>query len=110
MGDATLFVREQPPRDQRLGLRQQTWLLSYLGQGIWNSIPIVVEFHSELTPVFIISRNELDFSKEAGDAFHLYRVFQFRTAPRLYMLQGDVSTQLNLEPIDFRASFQKIAA
>ena len=59
---------------------------------------------------FIISRNELDFSREAGDAFHLYRVFQFRTAPRLYMLHGDVSTQLNLEPIDFRASFRKIAA
>ena len=62
------------------------------------------------TSAFIISRNELDFSREAGDAFHLYRVFQFRTAPRLYMLHGDVSTQLNLEPIDFRASFRKIAA
>jgi hypothetical protein len=62
------------------------------------------------TSAFIISRNELDFSLEAGEAFHLYRVFQFRTAPLLYMLHGDVSKQLNLEPIDFRASFRKIAA
>lgn len=62
------------------------------------------------TSAFIISRNELDFSQEAGDAFHLYRVFQFRTAPLLYMLRGDVSRQLHLEPIDFRASFRRIAA
>ncbi|WP_409999924.1 DUF3883 domain-containing protein, partial [Escherichia coli] len=27
---------------------------------------------------FLVSHNELEFSKEAGDQFHLYRVFQFR--------------------------------
>lgn len=61
------------------------------------------------TSAFIISRNELDFSRETGDAFHLYRVFQFRTTPLLYVLRGDVSTQLNLEPIDYRASFRRIS-
>jgi hypothetical protein len=58
---------------------------------------------------FIISRNELDFSQEAGDAFFLYRLFQFRQKPSLYMLQGDVSKQLHLEPIDYRASFRRLA-
>lgn len=62
------------------------------------------------TSAFIISRNELEFSRESGDAFHLYRVFQFRAAPMLYMLRGDVSKQLHLEPIDYRASFRRIAA
>ena len=62
------------------------------------------------TSAFIISRNELEFSQESGDAFHLYRVFQFRTAPRLYMLHGDVSKQLHLEPIDYRASFRRAGA
>ena len=62
------------------------------------------------TAAFIISRNELDFSQESGDAFHLYRVFQFRAAPMLYILHGDVSKQLHLEPIDYRASFRRIAA
>jgi hypothetical protein len=62
------------------------------------------------TSAFIISRNELDFSQESGDAFHLYRVFQYRAAPMLYMLRGDVSKQLHLEPIDYRASFRRIAA
>jgi hypothetical protein len=59
---------------------------------------------------FIISRNELDFSQEAGDAFFLYRVFQFRESPSLYMLQGDVAAKLHLEPLDFRASFRRMVA
>lgn len=59
---------------------------------------------------FIISLNELDFSLEAGDAFFLYRLFQFRQKPSLYMLQGDVSKQLHLEPIDYRASFRKFSS
>jgi hypothetical protein len=59
---------------------------------------------------FIISRNELEFSQESGDSFHLYRVFQFRAAPMLYILHGDMSKKLHLEPIDYRASFRRIAA
>jgi len=59
---------------------------------------------------FIISRNELDFSKEVGEAFYLYRVFQFRQSPALYMLRGDVSRQLHLEPLDYRASFRKMVS
>jgi hypothetical protein len=57
---------------------------------------------------FIISRNELDFSQEAGEAFFLYRLFQFRQSPVMYMLRGDVSKQLHLEPIDFRASYRRV--
>ena len=56
---------------------------------------------------FVISRNELEFAQETGENFHLYRVFQFRTSPRVYMLCGDVSKQLHLEPINYRASFRK---
>ena len=59
---------------------------------------------------FIISRNELDFSKEVGEAFFLYRLFQFRRSPGLYLLQGDVSKHLYLEPVDFRASFRQFLA
>lgn len=57
---------------------------------------------------FVISRNELDFSQEAGDAFFLYRLFQFRQSPSLYMLRGDISKQLHIEPIDYRASFRRV--
>jgi hypothetical protein len=57
---------------------------------------------------FVITRNELSFSQEVGEAFCLYRVFQFRQAPALYMLRGDVGAQLHLEPMDYRASFRKM--
>lgn len=57
---------------------------------------------------FIISRNELDFAAEAGDAFHLYRVFQFREEPKLYILNGRLADRLHLEPIDYRASFRRL--
>lgn len=97
------------------------WISDRLGDGTGYDIlsydtadqPRYIEVkttHGAHASAFIISRNELDFSREAGDAFHLYRVFQFRTAPRLYMLRGNVSTQLHLEPLDYRASFRKIAA
>lgn len=59
---------------------------------------------------FIVSRNELDFSQEAGDAFFLYRLFQFRQEPSIYILNGNLSSQLHLEPIDYRASFRRIVS
>ncbi|WP_318325932.1 DUF3883 domain-containing protein [Klebsiella pneumoniae] len=47
---------------------------------------------------FLVSHNELEFSKEAGDQFHLYRVFQFRDGPRLFTLPGDLSQHVHLKP------------
>ena len=61
-----------------------------------------------MTTPFTISRNELEFANESGPAFFLYRVFQFRDAPRLFMLQGDPAAHLHLEPMDYRATFQRI--
>lgn len=57
---------------------------------------------------FVISRNELDFSREVEEAFCLYRLFQFRDAPSMYILRGDISKRLHLEPLDYRASFKKM--
>ncbi|MFJ3047284.1 DUF3883 domain-containing protein [Herbaspirillum chlorophenolicum] len=62
------------------------------------------------TSSFVISRSELDFSREAGPAFWLYRVFQYRKSPRLYILRGDLSKQLHMEPMSYRASFTKLIA
>ncbi|MBK1613668.1 hypothetical protein CKO44_09315 [Rubrivivax gelatinosus] len=59
---------------------------------------------------FIVSRNELEFSKEAGEQFVLYRLFEFRRSPRLYMLRGDVSQHVALEPLDYRAAFRRVQA
>ncbi|MOA54606.1 hypothetical protein D3C78_1782550 [compost metagenome] len=57
---------------------------------------------------FLVSHNELEFSKEVGEQFHLYRVFQFRHGPRLFTLSGDLSMHVHLKPTDYRASFRGI--
>jgi hypothetical protein len=99
--------------------QQVDWVSDRLGDGVGYDIlsydsaerPRYIEVkttNGAHTSAFIISRNELEFAHETGDAFHLYRVFQFRKSPMLYMLHGDVSKQLHLEPIDYRASFRKI--
>lgn len=64
--------------------------------------------NGSLRSSFVISRNELDFSREAGDSFYLYRVFQFREVPSLFILNGNLADHVYLEPLDFRASFKKI--
>jgi len=56
---------------------------------------------------FIVSHNELEFSAEAGGQFYLYRVFQLSGEPKLFILRGDLSNQLYLKPLDFRASFRE---
>lgn len=56
---------------------------------------------------FIVSHNELEFSAEAGDQFYLYRVFQLSGEPKLFILRGDLSSQLYLKPLDYRASFRE---
>lgn len=61
-----------------------------------------------LTP-FIISRNELEFSEETGDAFCLYRVFEFSMTPRLFILRGDLNQALHLEALDYRARLKALS-
>jgi hypothetical protein len=55
---------------------------------------------------FLVSHNELEFSREVCEQFHLYRVFQFREGPRLFILSGDLDQHVHLKPTDYRASFR----
>lgn len=57
---------------------------------------------------FLVSHNELMFSQEAEEQFHLYRVFQFRDGPRLFTLSGDLAQHVHLKPTDYRASFRSV--
>ena len=57
---------------------------------------------------FLVSHNELEFSKEACEQFYLYRVFQFRDGPRLFMLSGDPTQHVQLKATDYRASIRGI--
>ncbi len=57
---------------------------------------------------FLVSHNELEFSKEVGEQFYLYRVFQYRDGPRLFTLNGDLRKHVHLKATDFRASFRGV--
>lgn len=53
---------------------------------------------------FYISKNEVHFSEKQQNNYYLYRVFDFRRAPRLYLRQGSVSKTFTLDPISFSAT------
>lgn len=53
---------------------------------------------------FLVSHNDLGFSKEMGEQFYLYRVFLFRQGLRLFTLTGDLAQHVHLKPTDYRAS------
>lgn len=58
----------------------------------------------ELTP-FFVSANEARFARDHKDSFALYRLFDFRTAPKLFELNGAIEQHCMLDPVSFRASF-----
>ncbi|MCD4702392.1 MAG: DUF3883 domain-containing protein [Candidatus Aegiribacteria sp.] len=52
---------------------------------------------------FFVSSNELDFSKQNSEKYHLYRLFQFRKEPELFTLQGYLENNFRLAATAFRA-------
>ena len=54
---------------------------------------------------FFVSNNELAFSKQAKDHFHLYRLFAFRKQPKFFDLPGQLDLNCRLNPVSFRADF-----
>lgn len=54
---------------------------------------------------FYISENEISFSKENSDQYSLYRVFNFKRSPKLFMLPGDVSRNVQLVANTYKAIF-----
>lgn len=56
-----------------------------------------------MTP-FFASRNEVAVSANRQQEYFLYRVYDFRTEPRLFMLPGALAETCDLEPVEFRAT------
>ncbi|WP_353094703.1 DUF3883 domain-containing protein [Methylibium sp.] len=58
----------------------------------------------ERTP-FYVSANEARFARDHQESFRLYRLFDFRLAPRLFELAGPIEQHCLLDATTFRASF-----
>ncbi|MEQ5815316.1 DUF3883 domain-containing protein [Marinobacter sp. NFXS11] len=54
---------------------------------------------------FFISENERAFSNDYSDAFRLYRVYEFTTAPKFFILPGAIEQHVHLLPQNYRARF-----
>jgi len=79
-------------------------VLSFESDGKERLIEVKTTTFGRDTP-FFVSRGELALSHVAKDQFHLYRLFEFRKAPRLFDLAGALDQHCLLDPVTYRASF-----
>ncbi|MDE3259838.1 MAG: DUF3883 domain-containing protein [Gemmatimonadota bacterium] len=77
---------------------------SYEVSGQDRFIEVKTTRYGKLTP-FYISAGEVRFSEANANAYHLYRLFEFRQSPKFFQLHGDVGRQVNLQAINYRARF-----
>jgi hypothetical protein len=79
-------------------------VLSYESDGRERLIEVKTTSFGRDTP-FFVSRGEVALSHGAKEQFHLYRLFEFRKAPRLFDLPGALDQHCVLDPVTYRASF-----
>lgn len=79
-------------------------VLSFESDGKERLIEVKTTTFGRDTP-FFLTRGELALSQGAKDQFHLYRLFEFRKAPRFFDLPGALELHCVLDPVTYRASF-----
>ena len=77
-------------------------ILSFETDGRERFIEVKTTAYIAETP-FYVSGNELSFSTEEAAKFHLYRLFDFRKRPRMFMLAGALDSNCRLDPVSYRA-------
>lgn len=96
-------VGQGHPRDGQAQGRRQAWRRQPSDQGCEGHCAGAAR-RGDRTP-FFVSANEARFARDHGDRFHLYRLFEFRTCPRLFELAGPIEQHCLLDAVTFRASF-----
>lgn len=79
-------------------------VLSFETDGKERLIEVKTTTFGRDTP-FFVSRGEVALSQSVADQFHLYRLFQFRSTPRLFDLPGPLDRHCFLDPVSYKASF-----
>jgi hypothetical protein len=78
-------------------------ILSFDDSGRERYIEVKTTKYGKATP-FYVTRNEVSVSRAEGDAYHLYRLFEFRKDPRLFSLNGALERTCSLQPVQFVAN------
>lgn len=77
-------------------------ILSFEDTGAERFIEVKTTKYGRETP-FFVTRKEVNVSHDFSNDYHLYRVFQFRDAPKLYTLKGAIADNFELEPTSYVA-------
>lgn len=103
-GNAKLAAKvEHVSRTQGDGLGFD--VLSFGTDGQEQYIEVKTTKFAKETP-FFASASELRFAQQHSDRFALYRVFDFRKAPRLFALPGAIEKHCVMDPFSYRCSFR----
>jgi hypothetical protein len=78
-------------------------ILSFEETGEERLIEVKTTKYGQETP-FFVSRNELAVSEAHFDRYHLYRLFRFKVAPQLFVLEGALSKTCSLAAATYVAS------
>ena len=79
-------------------------VLSFEEDGKPRYIEVKTTAYARETP-FFVSDGEITFANFHEQDFSVYRVFEFRRAPRLFELRGRPDRHCRLDPVTYRASF-----
>lgn len=89
-------------RDQGDGLGFD--ILSRNTNGTDRYIEVKTTKRGKNTPIYF-SRNEYEFASEKHAQFFLYRVFDFRQAPKMFIVNGKFETFCSIRPESFSGRF-----
>ena len=78
-------------------------VLSFNNDGSERWIEVKTTNYGKSHP-FLIEWTEVQCSIDNPNNFHLYRVFNFKNKPELYILSGSVEENFELKPKTFSAS------
>lgn len=79
-------------------------ILSFESSGKERFIEVKTTSFGQKTP-FFVSSSEVRFARQNAEQFRLYRLFDFRTSPRVFELDGEIERHCSLDPSTYRATF-----
>ena len=77
-------------------------VLSFECSGAERLVEVKTTRYGRETP-FFVSQNELVVSQSRSEQYYVYRLFEFRKAPRLFTLRGALSATCHLSPFTYYA-------
>lgn len=77
-------------------------VLSFEEGGRERLIEVKTTTFGEYTP-FFVSRNEVEVSFERAEQYHVYRLFDFREDPKLFIVPGYIARSFTLDATQFEA-------